>query len=77
MQLGGQEPKRETVALKPGLSALSATPMEHQGGLRAVLRVSVAKHIQGDPATESRHGPDPVDGLLHLAVTPVATLDRI
>ena len=51
--------------------------MEHQGGLSSVLSVSVAKHIQGDPAPENRQGADPVDGLLHLAVTPVAALDRI
>lgn len=51
--------------------------MEHQGGLGSVLGVSVTKHIQSDPAPENAQSADPVDGLLHLAVTPVATLDRI
>lgn len=39
--------------------------------------MSVAKHIEGDPASEDVHGADAVDGLLHFAVTAVAALDRI
>jgi len=51
--------------------------MKRGGGLGPVFRVGVAKHVQRDSTPKILHRADPIDGLLHLAVTAVAALDGI
>jgi hypothetical protein len=51
--------------------------MEYFEGLITVLGLSITKHVQRYAAPEDLQGPYSIDGLLHLAVPPVAALDSI
>ena len=43
----------------------------------AVRSTCIAEHVHGDPAPDDVHGAHAVHRLLHLAVTPVGSLDRV
>jgi len=51
--------------------------MKRVSCLQPAFGLGVAEHVGGDPLADVRSGPDAVNGLLHLAVTPVAALDRV
>jgi len=51
--------------------------MKRVSCLDSAFGLSVAEHVGGDPLADVRGGSDAVDHLLHLAVAPVAALDRV
>jgi len=51
--------------------------MKRVSCLDSALGLGVAEHVGGDSLAQVRGGPDAAVRLLHLAVTPVAALDRV
>lgn len=51
--------------------------MKCAGRLQSALRMGVAEHVHGDTVTDVLAGTDPVDRLLHLAVSAVASFHGV
>ena len=51
--------------------------VKHLNRVQSALSLGIAEHVQGDTLADVRAGANAVDGLLHLPIPPVASLDGV